>query len=914
MRWKLVLASALVEFIMLAMLVWNGLRLMDETLQKQSQVRLQEISVLLNASLAPALASQDYAPIADVFHQSRRNDGIQYFILTDPQGKTLLADGWNIDAPPPTVQGEINLNGQGKRFDTRIPITLSGQVYGQLYFGISTSFVHEARQHLARQSLSIAAIEILLSIALLSAVAVWLTRHLKRLQQASEAVGKGLFNINLDIKSNDEVGQLATTFNKMTQKIEQQVKALRTSEARFKSLLHLSTDHYWEQDAEFRFTVPPSGSLNNRFQSGAKWLKGKHRWELKTTLTSEQWAAHRAQLEAHESFRHLEYGLHFPDGSLRYFQVNGEPFFDDAGTFAGYRGTAIDITQRKLAEDSLRLSASVFAEAHEGIIITDPNWLIIDLNPMASELTGFGRCELLGQDLRQQYSNDDRQRFHHEIGETLEENGHWRGEVSGLRKGGDHFPEQLTASAVRDLGGETTNYIFIFSDNTALKEHQAKLESMAHYDSLTRLPNRALLADRMNQSLQHAKRSNELLAVAYLDLDGFKPVNDNFGHDAGDALLIEVANRLRSTVRSGDTIARLGGDEFVLLLRADDFGECEAALLRVLGALSSEYRIKGQNILISASIGVTLYPNDASDPDVLLRHADQAMYVAKQAGRNRYHFFDADLDHKVRSEQAQISRIQSALLAEEFVLFYQPKVDMRSGSVTGAEALIRWQHPERGLLPPSEFLPLIDDTETIVTLGDWVIEHALKQMSEWQKMGRTIPVSVNIAARQFQADTFVARLKELLSLYRRVPPTWLELEIVETAALDDIVEVSKIIRSCEALGVSFALDDFGTGYSSLTYLKRLPAKTLKIDQSFIRDMLADPEDLAIVEGIIGLSKAFQRTVIAEGVETAAHGSRLMQLGCNHAQGYGIARPMPAQELPSWIENFRPDPSWTQQAN
>jgi predicted signal transduction protein with EAL and GGDEF domain len=365
-------------------------------------------------------------------------------------------------------------------------------------------------------------------------------------------------------------------------------------------------------------------------------------------------------------------------------------------------------------------------------------------------------------------------------------------------------------------------------------------------------------------------------------------------------------------VRSGDTVARLGGDEFALLLRADDFGECEAALLRVLGALSSEYRIKGQNILISASIGVTLYPNDTSEPDVLLRHADQAMYVAKQAGRNRYHFFDADLDHKMRSEHAQISRIQSALLAEEFVLFYQPKVDMRNGRITGAEALIRWQHPEQGLLPPGEFLPLIDNTETIVTLGDWVIEQALKQMAIWQKMGLTVPISVNIAARQFQAETFVARLKELLSLYRHVPPSWLELEIVETAALDDIIEVSNIIRSCEALGVSFALDDFGTGYSSLTYFKRLPARTLKIDQSFVRDMLADPEDLAIVEGIIGLAKAFQRTVIAEGVETAAHGCRLMQMGCYHAQGYGIARPMPANQLPGWIENFRPDPSWIEQ--
>lgn len=910
MRWKLVLTSVLVEVIMLAMLVWNGLRLMDDTLQQQVELRLQEVSVLLNASIASAMATQDYAPIADVFSQSRRRDGIQYFVLSDTRGKPLLADGWDINTPPPAAETNITLSSRQPLIRTQIPITLSGQVYGELHFGISTQAILEARQHLIRQSLTIAALEIILSILLLSALAIWLTRHLMQLRRASEAVGQGNYKVMLNIESGDEVGQLAATFNQMTQQIDQQLKALRDSELRFRSLLNLSTDLYWEQDSDFRFTERRSGRLSNESQHIAKWLHGKRRWELDTTLSPEEWAVHRAQLEAHQVFRSFEYGVKLPDGTVRFLQIHGEPFFGSDGHFSGYRGTAVDITQRKNAEASLHLAASVFAEAHEGIIITDHNWQIIDLNPMASELTGYGRTEALGDDLRHHFVGEANSSFNQEAADALAERGHWRGEALGQRKGGEPFPQLLTVSAVRNPAGDIGNYIFIFSDITALKEQQSKLEALAHYDSLTKLPNRVLLADRMSQGIHQAKRTGELLAVAYLDLDGFKPINDTLGHDAGDQLLMEVAERLRCAVRASDTVARLGGDEFALLLRAEDFGECEAALLRVLSTLSSEYTIKNQSVSISASIGVTLFPNDTADPDLLLRHADQAMYVAKQAGRNRYHFFDADLDNKLRSRNSQISRIQSALEAGEFVLHYQPKVDMSCGRVTGAEALIRWQHPEHGLLPPAEFLPLVEDTEFATPLGEWVITTALGQMDRWRTQGLGLPVSVNIAARQLQAPGFPSRLRQLLGAHPAVPAAWLELEIVETAALDDIQYVSSVINDCLETGVSFALDDFGTGYSSLTYFKRLPAHTLKIDRSFIRDMLSDPEDLAIVQGVIGLARSFQREVIAEGVETAAHGARLLQLGCRLGQGYGIARPMPAADLPAWVNNFKADRSWT----
>jgi EAL domain-containing protein (putative c-di-GMP-specific phosphodiesterase class I) len=358
-------------------------------------------------------------------------------------------------------------------------------------------------------------------------------------------------------------------------------------------------------------------------------------------------------------------------------------------------------------------------------------------------------------------------------------------------------------------------------------------------------------------------------------------------------------------------VARLGGDEFVLLLSGlDDIGKCQQALDRVLHTIAQPYQLGKERLAnLSASIGVTLYPVDGADADTLLRHADQAMYLAKQAGRHRYHLFDPEHDRQAHAHREAVARIEAALNAGEFRLYYQPKVNMRHGVVVGAEALIRWQHPERGLLPPGEFLPIIEDSEFSVELGEWVMEEALRQMAVWRAQGLTLPVSVNISARHLQHPQFSQRLHTLLARHPDTPPGQLELEVLETAALDDIAYVSALMERCRALGVMFALDDFGTGYSSLTYLKRLPANVLKIDQSFVRDMLKDPEDLAIIEGVIGLTQAFRRTAIAEGVETLEHGALLIQLGCDLGQGYGIARPMPAEAVPGWVAGFSAPESW-----
>ena len=909
LRWKLTLASVLVQLIMLAALVWNGNRLFQETLAEQAELRIQEVTVLLNASLAPLMAGQDFGAIADVFRESRRRDGIQYFILMDRRGRVLLTDGWDTGAPPPPASAAAAAGALEQRLDARIPVVLSEQVYGELAFGISTNFIREARQNLIRQSLFIAVAALVLAVAVLTFVALWLTRHLRHLEQASTAVAQGRQDVVLAVNTDDEVGRMARAFNQMARRIEEQMEALRSSEERFRSLLTLSTDWYWEQDAAFRFTRHQSGAEGGMMPNVSRPVIGHCRWELDTTLGAADWARHRAVLESHQTFKDLEYGVRMRDGTIRYVAVHGEPMFTADGRFAGYRGTSSDITERKKYEASLRLAASVFATAREGIIITDSDWRIVDCNPTAGDLTGHPSKALLGQNFLDQIAPSYRQDFTTSARPALERSGYWRGECLGQRRSGEDYPLLLAASVVRDEGQAVTNYIFLFSDITALKEHQQKLEHLAHYDALTRLPNRILLADRLQLLLAQAKRSDEVLAVAYLDLDGFKPVNDTYGHDAGDTLLVQVAERLRACLRGSDTAARLGGDEFVLLIKADDFGDCEAVLLRVLTSIAEPYAVAGVAVEISASIGVTLFPQDGDDPDTLMRHADQAMYVAKQGGRNRYHMFDSERDRQVRAHREQLSRLQAALTAGEFELHYQPKVDMRRGQPIGAEALIRWRHPERGLLPPGEFLPLVEESDFAVPLGEWVIRTALAQMQSWHGAGIHLPVSVNVSARQLQASDFVDRLAALLAAFPDLPPAWLEIEIVETTALEDIQYVGQVISRCVDLGVSFALDDFGTGYSSLTYFKRLPASHLKIDQSFVRDMLVDPEDLAIVEGVVGLARAFQRQVIAEGVETAEHGARLLAMGCDLAQGYGISRPLPAEQIPAWVRAYRPPLLW-----
>ncbi len=599
------------------------------------------------------------------------------------------------------------------------------------------------------------------------------------------------------------------------------------------------------------------------------------------------------------------------DGTVQWIRWEVIPWRAGDGSVGGIVLFAEDITLRKEAEDRLRLAATVFTGAREAISITDRSGTILEVNEAFTRITGYTREEVLGRNPRLLQSGLQSKEFYENMWESLLRDGRWSGEIWNRKKSGDIYAEMLTINAISDANGEVEQYVGLFSDITEIKEHEQQLEHVAHFDALTGLPNRSLLADRLRQAMAHAHRTKRLLAVAYFDVDGFKAVNDRYGHTTGDVLLTALAFRMKRALREGDTLARLGGDEFAaVILDLDDTKACTPTLNRLLAAASEEAQIGEVMLRVSASAGVAYYPQmEDVDADMLLRQAGQAMYQSKLEGRNCFSVFDPGQDLMVRGRHENIEHIRQALAARQFVLYYQPKVNMRTGKVVGAEALIRWQHPERGLLPPGMFLPVIEDHPLAIELGQWVIESALTQMESWQAEGFDIPVSVNVSATELQGPDFANRLRARLAAHPQVKPSSLELEVVETSAMQDVVRTSQVLTACRDIGVSIGLDDFGTGYSSLTYLKRLPANVLKIDQSFVRDMLEEPENLTILEGVLGLAAAFHRQVIAEGVETVEHGLMLLQMGCDLAQGYGIAASMPARDLRAWAAAWRPDQSW-----
>jgi diguanylate cyclase (GGDEF)-like protein/PAS domain S-box-containing protein len=584
--------------------------------------------------------------------------------------------------------------------------------------------------------------------------------------------------------------------------------------------------------------------------------------------------------------------------------------------FANQASIAIDNARLFSELDEEKMLAQVtLASIGDAVITTDATGRVNFLNSVAVALTGWSAEEAIGRPAAEIFhivNESSRECVGGPVDEVIK-NGkqiNLANHTVLIARDGTEYNIEDSAAPIVSHEGTMQGCVLVFHDITDKHHAKRQMEWLAVHDALTGLPNRILLADRFQRALANAKRQNNLVGVCMLDLDLFKPVNDSHGHDIGDQLLKQVAVRLNQAARSVDTIARLGGDEFVLLLC--DFThmqELEDALQRILDSISATYFIGRHDIDISASIGVAVYPLDDADADTLLRHADQAMYLAKQAGRNRIHWFDVAHDRQAQESHQMLSRVREALQNNELTLYYQPKLNMRSGEVVGMEALLRWVHPKKGLVPPMDFLPQVEQSDLIVDIGEWVIDEALRQSAQWSATGYVWPISVNIAARHFQLPDFYARLKSALERHPDVPPQHLDIEIVESVALKDVDQVSRLIQDCQSLGVSFSLDDFGTGYSSLSYLKRLHADTLKIDKSFVRDILDDNEDLAVVEAVIGLATVFNRKLVAEGVETPEHGALLMRLGCDVAQGYGIARPMPAAQVVDWAAAFKPHTLW-----
>jgi diguanylate cyclase (GGDEF)-like protein/PAS domain S-box-containing protein len=607
---------------------------------------------------------------------------------------------------------------------------------------------------------------------------------------------------------------------------------------------------------------------------------------------------------------HDEYRVQFPDGRVIWVEGEASPEAMPDGSIL-WHGYIHDVTSRRRSAEELRLAAKVFAHAGEGILVTDAQAHIVNVNRAFTVITGYAREEVLGQTPRLLESDRYDDEFYQTVWQALLEHDYWHGEFWYRRKNGSQFAALLTISAVPDMQGHIEHYAAMFSDITALKENQQQLERIAHYDLLTGLPNRLLLGDRLKQAICQTRRRGMHLAVVFIDLDGFKKVNDQHGHAVGDKLLSVLSRRMTQVLREGDTLARLGGDEFVaVLVDLPDISISVPILDRLIEVAAQPVPVGDALCEVSASIGVSYYPQvEDIDADQLLRQADQAMYLAKQAGKNRYHIFDTEKDRTLRTRHERLDSIENALANGQFLLYFQPKVNMRTGEVLGAEALIRWQHPARGLLSPASFIPIIENHPLGINVGKWTIEAALTQIEIWRKAGLHVPISVNIGARDLLQPDFIMHLRGMLSRHPGAQPQDLELEILETSAVEDFGQVSQLMTLCERMGLRFALDDFGSGYSSLTYLKRLPAYLLKIDQGFIRDMLEDPDDIAILDALLALARSFGRNCIAEGVESIQHGEMLLRLGCEWGQGYAIGHPMPVHEFEQWLHTWQVPLSW-----
>lgn len=596
------------------------------------------------------------------------------------------------------------------------------------------------------------------------------------------------------------------------------------------------------------------------------------------------------------------------DGTLKSIQVSGRVIGDDILV------TLIDLTEHFRVENLLRANneklLGLFKLSPLGIVLTTFDGMFVEFNDAFRSICGYSEEELYRLDYwrltPKRYADEEQKQLN-----SLEQKGSYGPyEKEYIKKDGSLVPISLNGMIITNSKGE--RLIWSIVENISQRRDSEKmLKHLAHYDSLTNLPNRVLFSDRMHQAMLRSHRVQSKIVILYLDLDGFKEVNDNYGHDIGDELLIVIATRMKRMLRRDDSIARVGGDEFVILL--NDFENYQLSIEiieRLLSSIAAPTTIKEQSLRVSASVGMTIYPQlQELDADQLLRQADQAMYQAKISGKNRYSIFAPQEDRSIRGHHEILEQIRLALEHNEFELYYQPKVNLRTGEVIGAEALIRWNHPTRGVLAPSYFLADIEGSYLELLLGEWVINRALEQIDSFLRENIDIKVSINISAAHIQQRDFIEKFRASLAKYPLISLSNVELEILETTSIENMAEVSSRVKELSALGVELSLDDFGTGYSSLTYLKHLCVSTIKIDQSFVRDMLEDLEDFAIVDGVIGLANAFNRNVIAEGMEQIEHGVLLLKLGCELAQGYAIARPMPAHEIAKWIGEWRADKSW-----
>jgi len=580
------------------------------------------------------------------------------------------------------------------------------------------------------------------------------------------------------------------------------------------------------------------------------------------------------------------------DGSTFIGETQGTKVEDDKGNVIGYIGIIRDISERKKTEQRLRLSQKIFEDTAKLILVMDRDRRIIDVNNAYCLTTGYSPKLLLGSIPNVLKSSQYNKSFYKALWRSLTATGCWKGEIWDRKKNGDLFPTWTTVSVVKDPNGVVSHYVAISSDITSIKENERRLQNLAHFDQLTKLPNRRMFNDSLSKAIASAQRHDEKLAVMYIDLDGFKQVNDILGHTAGDNLLIDVANRLKNCIREEDAISRLGGDEFALVVsKFEGMDFLHVLAKRITRELAISLNYGGRDISVTGSIGVAVFPENGKTEGTLQRHADQAMYFAKQQGKNTYQFFDPKIKASILSRIHLGSDLRSALKNDEFFVLFQPKYDLKSRKVTGFEALIRWQHPKRGVVLPSDFIPFAEESDLIVEIGKKLAERVCLHVKYWQSVGLApLPVAINISAREFRFESFVNHIQGIIR-GANLPANLFELEVTESLLMEDIDNTIYMLHKLKEIGFKISIDDFGTGYSSLSYLKKLPVDTLKIDRSFLADMTDNTDDREIVSAILSMAKSLNLHVIAEGVENIKQLRFLYQNHCHEIQGNLITEPV-----------------------
>lgn len=680
-------------------------------------------------------------------------------------------------------------------------------------------------------------------------------------------------------------------------------------EESFYALLNASPDFIVIKNAEGRWQVVNRAGINFYGLDGLPW-NGKTDTELAELVLPNHRdsllacsASDEAAWAAGKPSQFVE-TLPLPDGGGMVFDVLKSPLFDSQGNRRSLVILGRDMTERVRSIEQSDLFTQVLSNSNEAILITDANNSIMLVNRAFVHITGYSEEEVIGRNPRILSSGRHDKDFYRALWHQLNADGIWRGEIWDRRKSGEIYPKWLDISTVRDRNGSLTNYIAIFSDISSRKAIEEQLQFLAYHDPLTSLPNRLLLRDRFDQAKHSAARGNAecWVAMLFLDLDQFKNINDTLGHVMGDQLLLGVSERLKTCVRGTDTISRLGGDEFVILLAdVTEPGIVSVVAQKILDHLEEPFEIHGHTLLTTFSIGIGIYPDDGYDFDTLLKVADTAMYYAKDSGRNAYRFYTEQMHVQAMERLHILNDLHRALRNDEFVLHYQPQLDLNSGEVVGLEALIRWSSPESGMVMPGKFIPVAEENGLIVQIGEWVLREVCRQQRIWQDAGyEPLAVAVNLSAIQFRRGNVADTVADILSR-SGVDPEWLELELTESILIHDVERMLDMVRQLKSANIRLSIDDFGTGYSSLAYLKRFKVDKLKIDQSFIRNLEVDRDDAAIVRSIIQLAHGLDLRVIAEGVESDKQLALLRNYGCDEVQGYFFSRPLPPEKLVKFLK-------------